>query len=383
MKQLSLMMTVLMLISGCAANGSKHTEASEHHEHDTHEEHTHAPGIIEFSKEKAEAAGLQTEIAEQKQFNAVLRVSGEILPAQGDEATVVATTSGVVTLDKNRVIPGMKVSKGGDLAYVSAKEMAAGDPVAKSKAEYDAAQKQLDRASALLKSNAISQKAYEQAKKDYELAKAEYDAFSNRDSAKGVAVKSPLTGYIKQIFVNEGDYVEAGQAIATVSQNGRLQLQADLPEKFWANTGKIAGANFRPSYSDKTFNVKELGGRLLSVGKSSSAGSFYLPVIFEFPNRGDFVPGAFCEVFLLENAGTDVITLPESALTEEQGVYYVYKKVGEDDYKKQEVKIGASDGIRREILRGVSVGDEVVTEGAYQVKLASVTGAIPGHTHNH
>lgn len=383
MKQLSLIMTVLMLISGCAANGSKHIEASEHHEQDIHEEHTHAPGIIEFSKEKAEAAGLQTEIAEQKQFNAVLRVSGEILPAQGDEATVVATTSGVVTLDKNRVIPGMKVAKGGDLAYVSAKEMAAGDPVAKAKAEYDAAQKQLDRASVLLKSNAISQKAYEQAKRDYELAKAEYDAFSNRDSAKGVAVKSPLAGYIKQVFVNEGDYVEAGQAIATVSQNGRLQLQADLPEKFWASAGKIAGANFRPSYSDKTFNVKELGGRLLSVGKSSSAGSFYLPVIFEFPNRDDFVPGAFCEVFLLENAGTDVITLPESALTEEQGVYYVYKKVGEDDYKKQEVKIGVSDGIRREILRGVSVGDEVVTEGAYQVKLASVTGAIPGHTHNH
>ena len=32
---------------------------------------------------------------------------------------------------------------------------------------------------------------------------------------------------------------------------------------------------------------------------------------------------------------------------------------------------------------GLQAGDEVVTRGAYQVKLASVSGAIPGHTHNH
>lgn len=383
MKYTSLAIAVLVLLSGCA-NGSNHDHSAEHHENETsHEGHEHAPGIIEFSKEKAEAAGLQTEIAAEGKFNAVLKVSGEILPAQGDESSAVATTSGIVTFDKNRVLPGIKVTKGQNLAYVSSREMAAGDPVAKAKAEYEAAEKQFERAEALLKSNAISQKSYEQAKKDYEVAKTQYAAYSERVGAKGVAIQSPLSGYVKQVFVNEGDYVEEGQLIATISQNNRLQLQADLPEKFWSSASKISGANFRPSYADKTFSVKELGGRVVSVGKTSSAGSFYLPVIFEFAGRGDFVPGASCEIYLLENERDGVISLPESALTEEQGVYYVYLKVGEDDYKKQEVKIGASDGIRREILKGVSAGDEVVTEGAYQVKLASVTGAIPGHTHNH
>lgn len=383
MKKILFAFAVLALLSGCA-NGTKNGKTTDHHEDETsHEGHVHAPGIIEFSEEKAEAAGLQTEIVSEGQFNSVIKVSGEILPAQGDEASAVATSSGIVTFGKNKILPGIKVSKGVDLAYVSAREMAEGDPVAKAKAEYEAAEKQFERAESLLKSNAVSQKAYEQAKKDYDVAKARYDAYSSKSGASGVAIQSPLSGYIKQVFVNEGDYVEAGQLVATVSQNSRLQLQADLPEKFWSSARQISGANFRPSYSDETFSVKELGGRIVSVGRTSSAGSFYLPVIFEFANRGNFVSGAFCDIYLLESVRNGVISLPESALTEEQGVYYVYLKVGEDDYKKQEVKIGASDGIRREILKGVAVGDEVVTEGAYQVKLASVAGAIPGHTHNH
>lgn len=58
--------------------------------------------------------------------------------------------------------------------------MADGDPVAKSKAAYEAAEKELHRAEALLRSQAVSQKVYEQAKRDYEVAKAEYDAYSGK-----------------------------------------------------------------------------------------------------------------------------------------------------------------------------------------------------------
>ena len=78
-----------------------------------------------------------------------------------------------------------------------------------------------------------------------------------------------------------------------------------------------------------------------------------------------------------------MISVPTTALTEEQGIYFVYVKLDEEGYKKQEVRIGADDGLRTEILSGLKAGDEVVTRGAYQVKLASVSGAIPGHTHNH
>ena len=363
-------------------------DADDEDEH-SHEANSHTSGVIEFSEERAEAAGLETETVTPGGFSAVIRTSGEILPAQGDEMTVVATTSGVVTLggrafgSQASLLAGSKVAKGQAIAVISAREMADGDPVVKSKAAYEAARKEFERAEGLLKVNAISQKAYDQAKKEYETAKAEYDAIGGKASDKGLAVMSPLTGYVKQVLVGEGDYVEAGQPVAIVSQDRRLQLRADLPEKEWARAGSISSANFKPSYSEETYNIRSLGGRMVSVGRAVARGTFYIPVIFEFNNTGHFVPGAFCEVYLITGQKDNVISIPETALTEEQGVYFVYVRIHGAEYRKQEVRIGESDGIRREILKGLDNGDEVVTKGAYQVKLASVSGTIPGHTHNH
>jgi multidrug efflux pump subunit AcrA (membrane-fusion protein) len=56
--------------------------------------------------------------------------------------------------------------------------------------------------------------------------------------------------------------------------------------------------------------------------------------------------------------------------------------VHEDAYKKQEVTVGANDGINTEILSGIKTGDKVVSKGAYHVKLASASSAIP-HGHEH
>ena len=328
---------------------------------------------------------MKTETVKPGKFNAAIRTSGEILPAQGTERTIVATTSGVISLGgkTGRLLPGIKVGKGASVAEISAREMAEGDPIMKSGAAYESAQKEFERAEGLLKVNAISQKAYEQAKKEYETAKAEYDAYNGKTGEKGLQVTAPMNGYITQVLVNEGDYVTAGQPVAVVSQNGRLQLRADLQEKYWSSAKSFTGANFKPSYSDVTYSIKDLGGRLVSVGNAVAQGSFYLPVIFEFNNAGNFIPGAFCEIYLIENQRENVISVPETALTEEQGVYFVYLKVCKEEYRKQEVKIGESDGLRREILKGLKEGDVVVTEGAYQVKLATASGAIPGHSHNH
>ena len=76
-------------------------------------------------------------------------------------------------------------------------------------------------------------------------------------------------------------------------------------------------------------------------------------------------------------------SLPHSALTEEQGSFFVYLQLDEEGYKKQLVTLGADNGESVQILSGVKAGDRVVTEGAYQVKLASATNAIPAHSHEH
>lgn len=102
------MIASLAILSGCGHNGGtghnhdhETQEAHEHsHDHDGHgkEAHNHGKDVIEFSQARAEAAGLKTETVKPGKFNAAIRTSGEILPAQGTERTIVATTSGVISL---------------------------------------------------------------------------------------------------------------------------------------------------------------------------------------------------------------------------------------------------------------------------------------------
>ncbi|WP_418424136.1 efflux RND transporter periplasmic adaptor subunit [Alistipes sp.] len=372
----------LTLLAGACASGSKTDNHDHEHEAGEHAE-GHAPGEIHFSPEQAEAAGLETETVAPGRFAGVIRTSGQIMPASGDEQTVVASTSGVVTFASGDVAPGMRLAQGQAFASISARQLADGDPVVKAHIAYETAKKEFERAQSLVKEQIISEKNFEQARLNYENAKTAYDAYAGQTGAKGISVSSPIGGHIKQLLVTTGEYVTVGQPIAVVSQNRKLQLRAEVSENQFNRLAGVRSANFRPSYEEKVYSLAELNGRLVSYGRTPEGNSFYLPVVFEFSNTGNFIAGAFAEIWLLENGREGVISVPASALTEEQGVYYVYVKLDEEGYRKQEVRPGTGDGLRTEILSGLKAGDEVVTRGAYQVKLASVSGAIPGHTHNH
>ena len=60
----------------------------------------------------------------------------------------------------------------------------------------------------------------------------------------------------------------------------------------------------------------------------------------------------------------------------------MYVQVCAEEYEKRSVHVGRCNGERVEILHGIHHGERVVTHGAYHVKLASMSTAIPhGHSH--
>lgn len=373
----------MFLLGACGEHAHEHGEEGHSHEEEMHagEKAGHSDEII-LAPEKAKAAGVEAETVRAGSFRNVIHTSGQVLAAQGEEATVVAASSGVVSFSR-KVAEGMQVGKGTELLSVSAAHIQDGDPVQKAKVAYEKAKEEYERAQKLVSSQIVSQKDFAALREAYENARLTYEALKPSKSGKGVSVKSPIGGFIKTCLVKEGDYVTVGQPLMTVTQTRRLVLKAEVSERYYAQLSQVVSANFQTPYNNKVYSLENLGGKLLSFGKSSGDASYYVPVIFEFDNRGDMVPGSFVEVYLLSGERNGVLSLPLSALTEEQGVYFVYLKLDEECYKKQEVKLGTSDGSRVEILSGVKDGDTVVTRGAIHVKLASASNAIPAHTHNH
>lgn len=371
-----LLLALCVVLASCSEKGHHHDEeeAEEHHNHDE----------IVLSPDKAKAAGVKVETIKPGTFHGVIHTSGKVMAASCDETTVVATISGRVGYS-GHVSEGLKIASGTTLFTITSAGMQAadGDPVQRARIEYEKAERDYTRAQLLIKDKIVSEKDLAVAKAEYEAAKLTYTAVQKTRSAGGVIVSAPRGGYIKQCLINEGDYVEAGQPLAIITQNQHLYLRAEVPERKFNELNRIRCAKFRTSYSQRLYDITDMGGHIQSYGRSAEVNNSYIPVIFEFNNTGDVVQGSYAEIYLITDDRKDVITVPLTALTEEQGLHYVYIQVDEEGYRKQEVTLGESDGDRVEILSGIKANDKVVVKGAIQVKLASASNAIPAHNHNH
>lgn len=384
-----LYISAALILFSCGAHSHDHEKEAESEYHDHDEEanadlHSHADEIV-LTPAQAKEATIKTETVEPRDFAETVKVSGQILPSLADEQTITAAASGIVRFTSN-LAPGSSVSQGQTLITISSDGLEQGSTPLKAKAEYEAALSEYNRLSPLAEQQIVSQRQMEEARLRLESAKAAYQGMANALSPQGVKVPSPIGGYVKGINVSQGDYVSTGTPLLTVTQARRLTLRADLPASACNMLSHVSTAHFITSYSDTVYALNDLGGTLLSKAKSLPDGSPYLPVTFSFDNRGDMLPGAYVDVWLIAQPRKDIITVPTSALTESQGLYYVYLQVkGEEHcFTKREVRIGKSDGKRVEITDGLYMGEKVVVQGTMQVKLAGASSAIPeGHSHSH
>ena len=361
-----------------------HSHSHGHYHIEAEHDHEHEDGVIVFSEEQAEMAGLETEILSLGSFAEVIRVSGQVSAAQGDEAAIVARTSGIVNYTRDHLSEGSEVRNGEVIARVSAEVIAGGDVIAQSNLALATAKAAYERAQRLISDSIISQKEFEKAQLEYESARLAANA--GNGGKGGASVASPLKGFIKQVLVKQGEYVEAGQIIATVTKSCNLQLRAEVPERHFTSLTKIRSANFKMGYDDIARSLDELGGHLVAIGKIADEGSAYIPVTFEFTNTGSVVPGSFADIWLIMQNRENVLTIPVSALSEAQGVFYAYIQHDDDDdhFERRELRIGSSDGLRVEVLSGLAEGEKVVIKGVSQVKMAGATGVIPdAHNHSH
>ncbi len=395
MRNISILLLLLaILFTACQNQKSEKQEtiSAQQAEHN-HDENTscdmetpknteHNEDEIIFTKAQAAKTNFEVQEIHPKTFHQIVKTTGQILPAPGDEAIIVATSNGVVSYNSQQLLEGSSVKKGETLFHISSRNMAEGDYYSKLKIAYETARNNYERAKSLIDDKIISQKEYETLQMEYKNAKIAFDAIAVNKTAKGVGITAPISGYVKNILIREGEYVTVGQPIATLSQNKRLVLRAEVSEKYYNALKNISSANFQTSYDNKIYSLKELNGRLLSYGKTSDKDSFYVPISFEFDNKGEIIPGSFVEVFLISSPIANALTVPVSALTNEMGIFYIYIQLDEEGYRKQEVTLGANNGKEVQVIRGIKTGDKVVTQGAYQVKMAANSGIIPhGHTH--
>lgn len=356
-------------------------EAHDHSEHDHAEEgHEHAAGEIVFTKEQAAMTDFKVEPATKGFFRNTIKCSGVISAPRSQIQVITAPVSGIIHFADARLTENTQVGKGKSLFTISSATISSGNEAAKAEAAFRKAEADRNRLKPLYDDHLISQGEWLAAEQEYQRALAEWEPYRG-NSEGGTTLSAQIGGYITDLSVSEGDFVGVGTPIATVVGGGKKQLAVSVPQRYYSLLPTINDARFTTPVSEEQFTVSALGGSKKQSSTSVAAGSTLVEMLFEFP-AGNFPDGTFAEVTLLGAERGGVLTLPLSAITESQGLYYVYVQLDEECYMRREVRIGDDDGERVEIVAGVDPGEMVVTRGAVNVKMASFSGAIP-HSHSH
>ena len=341
---------------------------------------------ISYLKEQAWKVEFANALLKKQSFSDIIKTSGQILPAPGDEMIVTAKASGIVLFSGNKTIIGSEISVGTNLFTMSSGDFAYDNIDSKykeAKSNFENAKADYERHKELVKDKIVSEKEFLQSKTLFENAQAAYNAIAKNYSANGQAIPATMGGFVKNIYVTEGQFVEAGTPLATISKNKKLILQANVSQKYFGKLSSVTSSNFKTTDDGTVYDTKDLNGKVISFGKSTSANSPFIPITFEIDNTGNLISGSVVEVYLKSFPIPDALVIPISSLIEEQGNFFVYVQTEGESFQKREIKIGASDGINVQLLSGVKEGERVVTKGAYQIKLSTASGSLPAHGHEH
>ncbi len=348
------------------------------------EEAENEGNLITYLKEQAWEENFSITEIKTAPFSRIIKTSGIILPAPGDETIITALHSGTISL-QNNLIEGKQVQKGDNISNISSDLIHQNltNDYLQAKNQFEKANLDYTRASKLIKEKLISEKEYLEAKLNYESTKNTFNNIAKYYSDGNENVAAPTSGFIRSVFVQQGQFIQEGQPIATIIKNKRILLKADVPQQYNHLASGFYTANFSPVYTDKLYKITELNGKRTSYSSALPENSLFTSVHFELDANTEIMPGSYAEVYLKSATVNNVLTVPVSSLMEDQGNYFVFVMVDGEHYRKTFIKTGNSDGERIEVLVGLHEGDYVVNKGAYQVFLASLGNAAPAHSHSH
>ena len=343
---------------------------------------------------------IETEIVSAAPFAGVVVATGKILVPEDRTAVIGPVNAGRIV--KLYAGQGTRVRKGQKLAELESadidqaeadylKALADSENAKRSAAaEIKLAQQTYDRTKALYEKTVVPGKNLQSAEHDLEVAKAtaENNAASTRAtlvaarrhllilglSDKAIDALSTKPGLAATFSLNspiDGTVVERNTTIgATVGTDANVFKIIDI-SRVWIDANVFEKDLPRVRVGQKVtvtttaFPGTAFSGKVIFVNSVVDPDSRTVKVRTEVPNPdGRLKPDMFANVEIVTDVASNAISVPQSAVLEDNGKSLVF--VAEDNsYKKRQVQTGIKTGDRVEIVDGLKAGDKVVIKGNY------------------
>ena len=283
-----------------------------------------------------------------------IRISGSLLP--DEEVDLSFETSGkIVEINFDE---GSTVQKGQLLAKVNDRQLQA--QLQRLVSQLKLAEDRVFRQNALLERDAVSKEAYEQVKTELATLNADIDIVKANIAL--TELRAPFDGVIGLRQVSVGAYASPSTIVAKLTKISPLKVEFSVPERYAGEVKRGANLIFNLEGKLDGFPAK------VYATESKISDMHTLTVRALYPNsNGSILPGRYVSVHQKKEEIPNAIAVPSEAIVPEMGKdkIYLYK-----DGKAQPVEI--LTGIRTEaevqVLRGLQVGDTIITSGTLQLR---------------
>lgn len=335
------------------------------------------PGAGRFAAGAAVPVGVAT--ASKGEIPIVLRALGTVTPIQ----TVNVKTQITGQLTEVHFKEGQMVKQGDLLAQVDprpydvALQQAIGQQQ-RDEALLKNAQMDLERYRKLVQQDSIARQQYDtqiSLVRQYEAAlvidQAQVDAA--RLNVAYTKIVAPLTGKIGLRMVDKGNYVTMGDAssICVIIQVQPISVLFTIPEDSLPLVRQRlkTGETLEVRVLDRSQKNELAVGRLDTTDNviDLTTGTVKLRAIFDNADESLF-PNQFVNVRLLADTVKDAVVVPVAAIQRGQPGTFVYLAKADDTVEIRVVELGAADGEKVAILKGLKVGDQVVIDGVDRLR---------------
>lgn len=378
-----------------------------------HAEIPDAPEGISFLKEQQWKILAGTAPVTRRRLVEQLRLPAVVAARPGSLAQVTPPVAGRLLLpdDKSMPLVGEAVEAGQVLALlqpsfseVGARFVEAEGEVVRSRLALEQADLAFERIEKLVKAGAKSGRELQEAEFALKTAQAKHDAALMLQASyrqgnarpdgqgtgpgqPGIELRSPIAGtIIRQSGAAVGEYITPEKAVFTILEAASVFIEAQVPEASVRRLGTTKAASYEvPGETGQFVSITGDGaGRLVFVGIQVEAATRTVPLIYEAKNpESRLRVGQSVNLFVETGRAEDTLAIPSAAIVEEDGRPIAFVQVGGETFQKRDLTLGIRDGNWVQVLAGITEGERVVTKGAYAVRLASVSSAIPAHGHVH
>jgi len=255
-------------------------------------------------------------------------------------------------------------------------------------ANYEKTRKDSERYKQLGEKGMTTQQRLEYSEADLETAQSQVAvAKANLTRAlidlQHATITAPFDGTIGISLVKKGAYVTAGQTrLNTVSSNNPIAIDFVINEKEIPHFTELESRKLTKTDSLFTLALPDRSiypytGKILFLDRAVDMQTGTLKIRLEFPNpKRALKDGMSCNVRIENKHSNKVVVIPNKAITEQMGEYFVYV-VEQDTARQHKVQIGKVVGKNIVILDGLKAGEQIVIEGTQKLRdgVAVMTGA--------